>query len=451
MKRITTLVGSLLLTCALTAPAFAAPQVSALSSRGDIYKAHVGPIGDLFPQAPKTLHTNTGIALEVKRNGEAPEWILVPTTQGSEAESTPFLLVEGRTNGVHLVWESRRNYIYSRINLASYVDGAWSDVIELSGELFSQKSAPRIVVTRDSYQEFDPETGLDITYHLTNFHTVWFEDASNGRQAVYSLVQFKNGIYQGPNHVFVLGDFDPAEGQGLAGPLEGLLEAPTVVTGRDDQHAVAAFADLSTGRLATLDFAIVPQEIVALAEKVRANITDIGNRGRGKAALAEEIVNQLYLDGSQIHPDFLNYLAQAVSVEILESEAGVSLQSLSEKVRANITDIGSRLTVLGKNDFSQPHEITTVEIPATYEGGLPSILLARIGSSRPAPEVGQGPVTLYPSPNGSDLIAAWEAANALRYVESEGDGWSAVRSLELGEDLNLSSAHQLLERRSRDR
>ncbi len=436
----------------ICAPAFAAPQVVALTSRGDLYKAHVGTIGTLFPDAPAVLHDHTAIALEIKHSGGAPEWLLVPTTEGIETESSPFLLVEGRTNGVHLVWESRKNFIYSRINMASYVDGAWSQVIELSGELFSQKRAPRIAVTRDSYHEIDPETGVDVTFHLTNFHFVWYEDAANGRQAVYSLVQFRNGIFQGPNQVFALGEFN--QSAGFAGPvatLEALLQAPTVIAGRDDEHAVAAFANLDRGQLATLEFAVVPHSIVALAEKIRSEIVDIGHSGRDKQALALEVQAALMANGQAIHPDFLNYIAQAINDSVLTSSPEISVGQLSEKIRSEIVDIGARMTVLSKSDFTQVSEMTTVEIPSAQEDGLPSVLLARVGSSRPAPEIGEGTVTLYPSPNGSEVIAAWEGEATLNYVESDGTGWSEVRTLQLDEDLTLAAAHQLLERRSRNR
>lgn len=455
MKRTPQLFASLLLTLAVTgaycAPSMAQPQVGALSNRGVVYKAQVGNIGKLFPQATATLHDNTGIVLEIKHSDQETEWQLVPSTEGIEVESAPFLLVEGRTNGVHLIWESSRNYIYSRINMASYVDGTWSEVIELSGELFSQKSAPRIAVTRDSYQELDPESGVEVTYHLTNFHTVWFEDASQGRQAVYSLVQFRNGIFQAPNQVFVLGDFDSSGNGDLTTDLNSLLESPTVVTGRDDEHAVAAFANPENGRLATIDFAIVPYAIVGLAEKIRSEIVDIGQSSWSKDTLAVEVGAQLLANGQEIHPDFLNYIGLAIADTVLGTQPETSIIQLSEKIRSEIIDIGARLTVLGKNDFTEASEITTVEIPAAQEGGLPSILLARVGSSRLAPEIGEGLVTLYPTPDGNGLIVAWQAESALYYQEDDGTSWSEVRTLRLDKDLDLTAAHQLLERRARGR
>jgi hypothetical protein len=448
-RPILTLLLGLVTAAAWCAAAAAVPQVSALSSVGDLYQVRVGTVGSLFANAPAALRENQALALEIRRAGEDPELLLVPHTEGAEVENAPFLLVEGRSNGVHLVWESRRNFIYSRINLASYIDGRWSEVVELSGEFFSQKSAPRIAVTRDSYQEFDAETGVLVTYHLTNFHTVWFEDASNGRQAVYSLVQFRNGVFQHPNQVFVLGELDGTEGPALAAPAGRLLEAPTVVAGRDDEHAVAAFADLASGRLSTVDLAVVPHTIVALAEKVRADITDIGVRN--KQALAQAIALLVQSEGGQIHPDFRSYLAQAAYGAVLEAPDSLTAVALANKIRADITDIGARLTVMGKSDFTQPMETVTVEIPAAEAAGLPTILLARVGSSRPAPEVGNTAVTLYPSPNGSDVLVAWETPTALNYVESDGDGWSQLRSLPLGDDLDLDDAHQLLEHRSRSR
>jgi len=139
------------LAAALATPAFSAEAQLAVGGEGELYRVQAGSYGALFTAGALPAETPV-LALDIERPGEALERLLVPGTEGEEEESSPALVLESTTDSLFLVWESRINSIHFRLNLGSYAAGAWSEPIEVSGNVYAAKSSPRLAVSRDAYE-----------------------------------------------------------------------------------------------------------------------------------------------------------------------------------------------------------------------------------------------------------------------------------------------------------
>jgi hypothetical protein len=84
--------------------------------------------------------------------------------------------------------------------------------------------------------------------------------------------------------------------------------------------------------------------------------------------------------------------------------------------------------------------------------GLANLIHLRLLSTRPAPQTGPDP-TIYSSPDGKSTLIAWltPTGRELRYVESQGEGWSSMLRLVIGDTLTLADAWAAVERRIQNR
>src|SRR5262245_29437254 len=133
------LVAAALLTALAAAPVTLRAAGGVLGASGEVYRVQTGTYKSLFANAPAGSETNPVLALEVTRDGKVQR-LLVPGTDGPEAEQAPALAVDHSNNAVYLVWEGQHN-IHSVLNLVSFgLAGGFGDVFEFSGDAFSTKS-----------------------------------------------------------------------------------------------------------------------------------------------------------------------------------------------------------------------------------------------------------------------------------------------------------------------
>jgi len=86
------------------------------------------------------------------------------------------------------------------------------------------------------------------------------------------------------------------------------------------------------------------------------------------------------------------------------------------------------------------------------DGAPPNLIRLSRASLRPAPETGEGENALFLSQDGREAVVSWqERSDLIYYRESRGEGWSGLRSLRLGEGLDLAKAREILAQRAHER
>jgi hypothetical protein len=442
----------------LLAPsASALERTAALGAGGEVYLAKAGSYRDLFPDGKDTNPANPVLAIEVTKPGTPLQRILVPFTKGDESESSPAVVYEDDSDTLFLVWESHVTPFNSVLMLASFDGERWAKPIQINGNPFSSKSSPQLAITRDDF----PVAGADgttVTRRRTIFHLVWAEEGASGElELLYSPVILEEGSYLGWNPVYHLNDFvaDGDSGSKFAPPL-GLLQAPTVQSGRDARTIVVAFASAAGRWLTGLAIDVLPEELSQLADGARSNIIEIGRQGgypANRAGLAEKIKADLIVHGTAFHADVVRYMADQVYGQIL-GDRGDNLQALAAKARSNIIEIGVRLGGRGLRDPGDTTKARTVEIddPQPRPDSSPTHLIhLRATSSRPTPQVGTSGLRLFVSEDGGDMLVAWTEKDKVLYVISNGGGWSDQKEIKLSDSVNLDRAYELLAQRVRNR
>ena len=421
-------------------------SVSVLNGKGEVFSTVSGEFGDLFPQGTGIARGNPVVALDIQRTDGTQERLLVPATQGPAVESSPYLVVEHASSTVFLVWESRRQFT-SRIHLTSFSeDGGWGETIELSGDFFSQKSLPRIAVTRDELDREDAD-GEMVTVPRTIIHTAWWEEAGEGNRAVYSPLVFHGDDFLWPNTVYILDSFDVGE-PSLAPVATNLATAPTVQAGRNARSATVGFVNPTSGNFVTLEVGVVPEAIGELADTI---YDDIKSSPGGSNQLAQHARVSIIDIGlaRRLHPDVTSYLGDRIHDLLLESNP-TEPGTLADRARASIIDVGSRITVRDTAEFNAGDATSIIEVPAP-DGIRETIILARVASSRPSPRVEEGELFVFLSPSGGEALVAWEAESEVRYIESADQGWTDHQALMLSSSLDREDALRLLEIRTRNR
>lgn len=432
--------------------AVAAPVLASevgLSADGEIYRVEAGTYGSLFPGAEKSRLDDAVLVLEIQRPAQAVERLLVPETEGPAVESTPYLLVEDVSNTVFLVWEAKHNYVHSQIHLASYSSqSGWSEVLELSGDIFSFKTSPQVAVTRDSYERLDAD-GNATRHSRTVFHTVWWEEAGAGDRAVYAPLILIDGVFQAPNQFFVLSDLDDGLPLAAPQPLGDLMRNPIVQQGRGDESTALAFGNPTTDRILGLDVSLLPYEISDLADRAGMAILDFGARQDAIDAMSERAGMAILDYGVRYRAEFIGYLAAVASAYVREHGETLPPDELAAGLRREILLAGARMMGGGHARLTSQVDPVLLELGAPFPGS--AVVVLRIASNRPVPEVGAAPFAFLSS-DAEQQIIGWQEGSTVRYVESRGDGWSSEHSLELNgaAELDLEGAMSLLRQRVRD-
>jgi len=359
------------------------------------------------------------------------------------------------------------------VNLASYDGTNWSGPFGIPGNPFAAKTAPQMAMTRDLFDETD-STGATITRHRTIVHVLWAEavnSVSSQFAAMYVPVILQDGEYVGWNPLQHLFDFDPgptpqtltaAKAAAAASGTSPLVASPTIEAGRDDRTVVVGFADGVSGLLDTVEIDVLPRQLGYLSDKVRGAIIDIGARlsyPSNRQQMADEVNAAVLQAGSAFYPAVLTPIADQISNTILGSNA-LALPALADQCRQIAIDTGAKYSQRGlrpASDASYGSLTRVIDLNVASQGGVaitgvPTHLLqVRVASSRPIPQVGSNNLQLYLSRTGEDAIVAWanDDGSAISYRTTQGNSWSALRSLPLSPSLDQPHAFLVLEQRVR--
>ena len=455
---------AVLLTVVALAPAVALPAAAdpardaSVGGKGELYLVREGAYGELFPEQGLAARENPALALDVTRAGGATERLLVPGTETSDVEDSASILYEDESGTLFVLWQTKVNIIHSRLNLVGYQNGQWTELIEISGNPFGWKSSPQLAVTRDVFQTEEAEGGLR-TWQRTVVHLLWWEEGAGGEPLThYSPVVLLNGVYTGWNPVLRLDDLEVVSSEGLPSPLNlPLAEAPRIDSGRNGQSVAIGFVHPATGELVTLTAEILPGEFAFIADRVRNQIIEIGRESRPDqpGARADKVRNQIIEIGNRLglHPSVPSYAAELAAAAIEASPPGEDPAVLGDRVRNQIIEIGARLTDRGFDRGRTARKLQVLETTSSGAGAPPNLIRLVQASLRPAPATGANENALFLSHEGGEAIVAWQAedGSALLYRESRGGGWSPVRALRLGPDLDLARAREILEQRAHER
>ena len=440
-------------------------QAAILGAGGELYVAKSGTYGELFPGLNDHDSTNPVLRLDVVKPDGSLHSSLVPGTEGPEVEDPPFLQYEETSNTVFLVWESRLNVIHPILMLSGYNgDWVWDAPIEIVSNPYAAKTSPQLTVTHDSYTQ--PVTGGDpVTRQRTTLHVLWGEETATGSiETNYTPVILEDGVFTGLSPIFRLTALDSAAAADSTGLSPDLLRALRVQRGRDERTVIVGFMSPRTAKLVTAEIDSLPPQLVQLADKARSHIVDIGKAlypsQIGKLAEAER--SYVVDNGVAFYPEVVRTIADEVKSCILSSPPGSDLNSIADKARAHIVDIGVKLAGRGLRAFGGDAAAQIAEVavqqtagPAAGTASPSQVIQLRLTSSRPAPIVGSSPGTgetrLSVSETGERVIASWldTAGNQLFYRISNDGTWSDPLVLKLSDSLSLTDAYAVLDQRVR--
>ena len=439
----------------------AAPQ-AALGDSGDVYFVQAGVYGDLFPGGTDTDPGNAVLAMDIVRQNQTTQRVLVPGTEGPDVESNPYELYETTSGSLFLVWQTQVGTIHPVLNLSSFKAGAWSDPIQITGNPFAQKSSPQFAITRDTYEVQDPNDGTYSTVHRTILHLIWWEEAAKGGgNVLYAPILLLDGTYVGSYQVFNLNGFLANQTlSGATGAAAELFRAARIQAGSSSRSVVVGLADTASQRLVTMEISMLPGGLVSISDDVRAHIIETGSKFLPKNlnGLANDAHDALLNTSVRLHPGVLSYLADQVRAHIIETgvNSPSQLTSLGADVRAHIietgaTMVGSRIDDFGAKADSNTFASIIQQINVPGNTGPEHMFQVNIDSSRPVPRTGSAPNSIFVSMDGSDAIVSWDLATEVRYRESTAQGWGAIQSLTLDSTMDLDRAHAILDQHVRDR
>ncbi|MCB1056787.1 MAG: hypothetical protein KDD11_14895 [Acidobacteria bacterium] len=401
----------LALACAITVSSTAAraeEPAAVLDRDGRLYQLQSGTYGELFTDGTLAAATAPVLALDIHDPDGTEHRLLVAGTEDSAREMAGQLVLEETSQTLYVVWERLPAKGAEEVLAVGLEGQEWSDPVTLTAEA-EITATPQLRVTRDSFLVDDGKGGAKEVVR-TALHLLWAEQSEGGEAVIYAPVILEDGVNRSPAPRVVLNDF----GTGGSAPEvlpEGLGSSPTLVRGSDDHSVVAGFVDVSTGRQLTIELRMMPYALGGLAREVERYILDEGS------------------------------LAQTPS----------GFESLAGGVGGMIIETGSRL--FGTDGLDRTYvssRLSMIDVPRS-EGGeevAPHMVRVYVTSDRPAPTVGAGvEASLLVSGDGERGVVCWENGSSMLYRETEGSGWTSVRTLPMGAGLDRDKAEELLRQR----
>ena len=450
----------LLVLLILAAPAAATAGVidAAVGADGELYQVVAGTYGELFPDGSSVDPSYSVLAVDVDQPGEEPQRLLVPDTEGEEAEGTPTVVFEDSQNALFLVWESKLLPTVSRINLVWLSGGAFSEVVEASGDVRPLKGSPQLVITRD-HVELQPDVDTVIKIDRTFLHVAWWEEAADSEDVYYTPIVLEGGAYVGQNPVISLTTLDPnpVPDEPLGTP-ENLRHAPVLAPGRNARAVVLGFANPRTERFLGFEIQVVPGEVSHLSDGVVRFVEEQGDlyNETDLPTLADRLGMHIVDLGARFNPPVVDMLADGSVDEVLSIGAGDpgGVNALADRLGMHIVDLAGGMYADGGLATLLPptvSEFVTV-MPVEDAGTLAHHLWLRVWGDRPIPSIGEGAVRIAVSEDARRTLITWEESDALAFRETDGsDGWSEVRRVRLGDTLDADYAYEIVRRRVRER
>ncbi len=439
-------------------PVWGQQRDAAVGAQGELYQVRAGTYGDLFPEQGLGDPSSSALALDVTYPDQSRERFLVPGTESEDLDSNASVLFESQSDTLFLLWKSEKGNIHTWLNVVGFHDGAWGQPIEVSGNLFGWKSDPQFTVTRDTFQTEEDDGSLR-TWTRTVIHLLWWEEENIGEPVpYYAPVTLIDGEYIGQSQVYRLNDL-LADALGSPEPVPpnfALARAQKVEAGANAHSATLAFVDPSNGQLVSATLQPIPGEINSLADRIRAQIIEVGRKiSVEPGALAAQMRDQVAELGARLgfHASVTDYLAGQVYSSVAGADPGEPLSSLADRIRAQIIEVGARMTGGGLGRISAKDSLLTTDLPAdSAETGAPAgQMRILVTSVLPSPATGTDQVDLHLSRNGREAIVSWLDGGVVKYRERQPNGWSAPRQLRLGANLDLAQARQLLDQRAEER
>ena len=446
----------------------AAGSAPVLGENGDIFQVSVGTYADLFPDGSQASADADVLRLEARRGSGTVEHYLVPGSESGDVDRTPSSFFDAATGKLYVVWSSSNASTLTRINLASFDGGDWSDTIEVSGNIYSEKSAPRLAVTHDRFELAGGTAGDSST--RTVLHVVWSEDTTDGERVMYAPVVLVDGKLASTwRRVHRLNDYvseELASGPFSIEVAATLLTAPTVDAAAESNAVIIGFADSETGAFVQLELSTPATELSELAGSLADHLDSsnlcgrIESEGAGAiSSVASAARAHIVLVGRRIRSRALSPIADDAQTMLLAQSTTLcaegGLQSVSSAARAHIVLVGARAQegdLLEGAAGGDGH----VLLAAAQEVGddyVQHLARLQVKSERIAPAIGDGEPTILVSPKGTGAIVVWENGNTLTYVETADaaadEAWSSSHTLQVGSSLSRTEAYSMLRDRAR--
>lgn len=452
--------------------------VAVTATPGDSYRADLGNHGELYRIRQVDLEQEEGasdkqaaarpaLVVDIVRSDGPTESLVVPTTETTDPEFSPYTLFEEKSETLYVVWESRLYGIYSQIRLAWLSDGVWSEVLEISGNPYTRRGAPRFTITKDTYLDSE-----NTRHERTALHMVWWEDTHTGGEILYTPVVLIDGVYAGqyrPSRLLDLLDGKEAdESFGYLAPhAEELIRNPLVQKARQQGEVLGAFARSGPGRIMTFRLSVVPVELARIGEKLRAHMIEIGHDLEGPEGverLADKARAHMIEIGQRLGPPVRNALAEAAYQFTLDEAAENfdfregDVAKLGDKLRAHMIEIGLTLRRDGASPVRTKSRRSSAHVATLQPLGLsevlasiPQLITVELVSEFELPETGTGPKDLHLSEDARDILVSWNTEDAVEYRESSSEGWTEKHRLELNEQMSLERVREVLARRTAQR
>ena len=438
-----------------------------LGHSGDIYKVTVGTYGELFADGTETSADAEVLRLEARRGSGTVEHYLVPGSEADDSDRTPSVSFDTTTSQLYVVWSSNNDSTLTRINLASFDGSDWAETIEVSGNIYSDKSSPRVAVTHDRFELANSTAGESST--RTVLHVVWSENTADGEKVMYAPVVLIDGELASTwRRVHRLNDYvsqelidDPYDSE----VPSSLLKAPTVDAASEANAVVIGFADSASRTLVQLELSTPATELSELAGSLADHLesTNLCQRIEDEepdaiTTVAEAARVHIVVGGRRIRGRVLRALAQDIKDVLVRrstdlcSEGG--LTSVSSAARVHIVVGGARAQegdlLLEDTAAGDSHVLLAAAQPVG-DDYVQHLARLQVKSERAAPTIGSGQPTIFVSPEGTGAVVAWENGSAMTYVETDPatGSWSESFSLQVGDDLSHSEAYSILRDRAR--
>ncbi len=407
-----------------------------LGRDGTIYRLIDATYGELFTGAHEAPADSRVLALEIITPEGNVTRKLVPETSSRSAELAPQMVYVQSSNTVFLLWEGIFHHLHPLLYLASFQNGEWIDVLEITGDPFARKGQPQLTVTRDLNRTAE-ET-------RTTLHTVWWEETSGGTLKRYAPIVIENGVRRTWHPTWDLSSFvSEIEGAGIRDQSQVVRVGP----GPRHNSVVIGFMTTPGDRVVTLEAEVLPSALGDLGDAIRTHLETEGQRATSLEALADSLADFIRDHGEGFHEASLDYLAESSREALLETRLILvgpftDLTELSDQARIHIINEGVRIATHGLEDDA-PFEIIEIERPD--QPGRFHLLKVSTLSERPAPLGVGAQAELHLSVDGRNAVLAWQHGSNLVYVESIDEGWGPERRLALGESFDLATARAMLE------
>ncbi len=430
----------------LLGPLAQAQEVSTiLGQEGTVFRLNQGLYGELFVDGSEADPESPVLALDVRRSDGSSERLLVPGTETSDQESSASMVFEDKTGVVYMVWETLFNGQHPLLQLTGFDGAEWSELIEITSNVFANKGSPQLLVQREADRFI--EAGLESSHNRTTLHLTWWEESVDVSRKIHALIIFDEGLYLGWAPIIDLNNYVLDADTSAPPEVPGLESSLSLRAGRNRRTVVTGFINPDTHRLITLEIEALSQVLTSIADGLRAQVIVIGLTAGSHFELAELARAEVLAQGTAFHEAARQYLADQVALTVEQAAEELSpegITAISDRLRAQVIVIGSRIDPGGLAD---PRDSDIIAVSETATGGEPlHHYQITVVSDREAPDVG-GPAELLLSESGQNVIVTWEEEGQVFYRESLSEGWSDASSIELTDDLDRETVHRMLSER----